>query len=233
MKKTRFNNLFKSSKKKSIWYWIFIGWWLELIILIFLLYFWLLKFIFVKLPISLFKKNKKKEIVNNTQQSPVIVCPVAKISFKVAGITFEGRQDVIKKMVKDAISEGIIEPYDGMTNREIIECGYDVYETENVKLKNIRLEPTEFEGKDAIEIYTEHLVDEEQIMVGYVPKKQVQEVLSLMEQFNTGDYKLKVDALLVGGKCKVIEYDEEKDKDYIVSDEREFGIKIELSLFEK
>lgn len=165
--------------------------------------------------------------------SNVNMPPVKKISFKVAGITFEGRQEIIKKMVKEAISEGIIEPYDGMTNREIIECGYDVYETENVKLKNIRLEPTEFEGKDAIEIYIEHLVDEEQIMVGYVPKKQVQEVLSLIEQFNTDEYKLKTDALLVGGKCKVIEYDEEKDEDYIVSDEREFGIKIELSLIEK
>ena len=159
--------------------------------------------------------------------------PIKKISFNVAGITFDGKQEVIKKMVKEAISEGIIEAYDGMTNREILDYGYDVYEAEDVKLKNIRLEPTEFEGKDAIEIYIEHLVDEEQIMVGYVPKKQVQEVLSLMEQFNTGDYKLKVDALLVGGKCKVIEYDEEKDKDYIVSDEREFGIKVELSLIEK
>ena len=126
MKKTSFNKLFKSSKKKSIWYWIFIGWWLEFIILIFLLYFWLLKFLFIKLPISLFKKNKKKEIVNNIQKSSIVVQPVVKISFKDAGITFDGRQEVIKTMVKEAISEGIIEPYDGMTNTEIIECGYDV-----------------------------------------------------------------------------------------------------------
>lgn len=158
--------------------------------------------------------------------------PVKIISFNVAGISFDDKQEMIEDMVKEAIEQEIFIPYNGMTNREIIEFGYDVCQTDNVYLDNVRLNLTKYEGKDAIEIYAEHLVNDEEIMLGYVPKKNIKEVLDILEKVNN-NYKIKINALLVGGKYKIIEVDEYTDKESIEIEELNYGVEITIYLYDR
>lgn len=173
-------------------------------------------------------KNAKISKIEKSIDSPVLV---KKVVFKVAGITFENRQDIIKKIVKNGISDGYIEPYGNMSNKEIKEIG-EVSEVENTKITTLRLEPIELDGKDAIEVYVKDFSRENEYMIGYVPKDHLEETISLIGIMQEHpEYKLEADSYFTGGKFKTVEYDYEKGKEIIVTDEKNYGLNVSLKLY--
>lgn len=147
-----------------------------------------------------------------------------KASFRVAGISFDDRQKIIEKAVKYAINQGVIEAYNGYSNKEIKEDSIDVYEAEGFCANKIRLEPTEYEGKDAIEVYAT-FDDKVEHMVGYVPKDRVVEINGMIALANTGNYKVSCDADVIGGKYKTLD-----GNDKVVIEEENYGLSVVLKL---
>ena len=177
------------------------------------------------------KSNSNKNITIKNNNNPNLI---KEVYFKAAGVTFDDRQSIFKKLVKDGIKDGYIEPYDNMSKKEIIDCYSEVYEANDISVKSIRLEPTTFENEDAIEIYIKDFNNDKEYLIGYVPKKDIkntEEFLLLYQEHP--EYTLKAEAYITGGKFKTSEYDEDKEKDVIITDERNYGLNINLKLFKK
>lgn len=146
-------------------------------------------------------------------------------SFNVAGITYENRQNIIKKIVKSAIKDEMIIPYGGMTNKEIKESGENIFEIEYFKPDKVRLEPATYDNKPAIEVYITY--DDKEYMIGYVPKKMLKEITDFLQKTEENkDYKLTCDAYFTGGKVKGIDYTTET----LVTKELNYGLDITLNL---
>lgn len=158
---------------------------------------------------------------------------IRKCYFKVSGVTYENRQDILKKIVKTAIRKNYIEPFDGMTNKEIIEYGEGVFEAQYVRVPSLRLNPTQYKNKDAIEVYIKGFDEDKEYMVGYVEKEYISEVLDILEILqNNPNYVLKADSYFTGGKVKDVEYDYD-DKPYIDIKELNYGIDVMLEIYDK
>lgn len=198
---------------------------------IFLLYKYLL-FVPIKWIIEkIIKKTKENKINNiNTITNTTIEHPIKAVYFKVAGITYEDRQEKIKKLLRDAFKLGYYEKYDGMTTAEIKDCGDTIYEANHIYFNNLKLVPTKYDDKDAIEIHVDDLSDENKlIMVGYVPKKDINEVSDFLKyKEEHPEYKYKEIVNLTGGKGKRINFDNEME-----TVELNYGIDIALELYEQ
>lgn len=160
---------------------------------------------------------------------------IKKIDFNVAGVTFDNRQNVINKILHEALTNGDISyTYNGLTNKEIIDENCKVHEFEYVNIPTIRLKPSQFEEKDAIEVYISDFDDIDEYMIGYVPKKEIDNVINFLQIYkNHPEYKVKKDVWLTGGKYKDVVYDDEKEKDVIVTGEDYYGINVILKLYDK
>lgn len=175
--------------------------------------------------------SKTNKISNNIQDNHFETTqkqekPILSVYFKVAGVTFENRQELIKKIVKSRLSDIFYKPYNGWSNKEIEEYGYIVYEANNVPLNKLRLEPTTFDGDDAIEIYETD--DDNEILMGYVPKNKIKEVINFLKTYQDHpEYKLNATAYYTGGKYKEYDYDEEK----INIGYDNYGINVKLELY--
>ncbi len=156
--------------------------------------------------------------------------PVKSVYFKVAGITYGDRQELIKKMLKSAFNLGYYEKYDGMTNAEIKDCGDTIYEANNIYFNKLKLLPTKYEDKNAIEVYVDDLSDENKlVMVGYVPKRNINEVLYFLNSKEKNpEYKYKEIVNLTGGKGKRVNFDDEIERV-----ELNYGIDIVLEIYEQ
>lgn len=169
--------------------------------------------------------NIKKEHTHNL---------IKEVYFKVAGVTFENRQKIIKKIVKNAIKLEYTETYYNMTNKEIIDSMDEIYEINDLKVSSLRLEPTEIDNKDAIEVFIKDFDKEQEYLMGYVPKNKLNEVIDFLQIVQEhSEYIIKADAYFTGGKFKKSKYDEEKEKDVIITDERKYGINVNLKLYDK
>ena len=196
------------------------------IVLGFLTYFlWFLFLIIIFFDIKKSFESDKNDKKNSNNL-------VKEIYFKVAGITFENRQEIIKKMIKNFIKYNDIETYYNMTNKEIIESMDEIYEINDLKVPSLRLEPIEEDGNDAIEVYIKDFDSNQEYLMGYVPKNKLNEVMNFLTVVqNNPDYKILADAYFTGGKFKTSKYDEEKEKDIIVIDERNYGLNVNLKLY--
>lgn len=164
--------------------------------------------------------------VNN---SPTLI---KRVYFKTAGVTFDNRQDVFKKFVKAAKKEYCFEPYDGMTNKEIIELDDSVFETSHLEINSLRLEPTEIKNKNAIEVHITDFYGKKEYLVGYVEKDEIDNVLEVIELIhNNPQYKVESKAYIVGGKVKKVVYDD--DKPSIMIDELNYGLDVILAIYDK
>lgn len=170
-------------------------------------------------------KIKKETNISNLN----IELPIVSYDYNVAGITYENRQEIIKRMIKRAIREEFIEAYDNMTNKEIIDYGDTVFEANNILFDNIELIPVKFDGTDAIEIYIEDICDaNKKHMIGYVPKNQIKNTTNFLEQKNMHpEYKVIQEAYLTGGKGKIVR------DERIESIEFNYGINVSLALYKQ
>jgi len=161
-----------------------------------------------------FKKKQKPE------KEPAPVKEMRTLEeFKVHGMSYKNDantdiQKLLKEFAKDEYAD------DKLTASEIreeLEYEDKVYLYPMMDI-NVKLEPTEFEGKPAVKVLgeTSPLVYEH---IGWIPKRDAARVIEIM---NARDYK--VTAELVGGPFK---YRDDDDK--IKSDSTEYGCRIYLT----
>lgn len=168
--------------------------------------------------VLLFRKSKRKNnnITNSDgPQADTRNSAKKKFIFRVAGTTKEGRQNTIKKIVKDWKENNPEDIYEGFKNKDIESEARDVYEVEIYDWCNIELvpEPDNKYDPNAIKIVSEFG------MLGYVPATETAKVKEILKQ----DYYLSW--TLLGGKYKYYDYDEEK----VVTETLNYGIEITLS----
>lgn len=183
-------------------------------------------------------KIKKDEIDNKKDSSNIknehTPNLIKEVYFKVAGITFDNRQKTIKKIVRNAIKFGYTDTYYNMSNKEIINSMDEIYEINDLKVSSLRLEPTKIDNKDAIEVFIKDFDSDKEYLMGYVPKNKLNDVfdfLAIVKEHS--EYIIKANAYFTGGKFKTSEYDEEKEKDVVITDERNYGINVNLKLYDK
>lgn len=207
--------------------------WIHIVLCIFTYFLWLIFLLIIYIDCN----NSNKESAKKTTNSSIENCdnkkePIISVYFKVAGVTFENRQKIIKQIVNENKEIMFYEPYHGMTNKEIINDGNKIYEINDLSVNSLRLEPTTFKNEDAIEVY---ITDNEnkEYMVGYVPKNKIKEVQEFFLMYNEHhEYQLKPEAYFTGGKYKIGEfndYGEEVIKIY----KNYYGINIKLELYEQ
>lgn len=174
----------------------------------------------------LMTRNKKVKS-SIPQQSVSKNLPIISIDFNVSGITFEDRQEKIKKSLRNAFSNEILYKYNGKTNKEIKDWGDTVFEADDVLVDELKLIPTKYNGKDAIEVHIADFTDNDiDIMVGYVPQKNIKEVLQYLDiKKEHPEYKVIQDGFIRGGKGK------SPREDGIVDVELNYGIEVSLALY--
>lgn len=174
-------------------------------------------------------KKSCKEYESKTEEDKEENLIVKDIYFNVAGISFDGRQEIIDKELHYALKNDYLEEYDGLTNKEIIEMDEGMPEFNYVEVSKLRLEPTTLNNKEVIEIHITMFTGKE-YHIGYVPKKDLDMVFDFLEYYqNNQELKLKATGFITGGKIKQIEYDED-DKPFIDIVEYTYGISINLKL---
>lgn len=135
--------------------------------------------------------------------------------FNVAGVTFGDRQARIKNIAKEVRSWcDRSDLYGGYTNKEIYEMVLNVSELEGVDVGLIEINEAVYEDQRA---YVVQYKDE---ILGYVPKDRVEELHQLLEKHKNVEMR----SFIVGGKCKSVNYDEDK----VVIEELTYGIEISL-----
>ncbi len=180
--------------------------------------------------------TQKEESQNNTNATELnkkqTKNPIAEVYFQVAGVTFEDRQKIIKKIVNQTKKASYYTPYDAMTNKDIIEINEKIYELPNLYVDSFRLNPTTFKNEDAIEFY---LIDEneKEYLVGYVPKVKIKEVQDFLQIYQEHpEYTIKHFAYFTGGKYKINEIDTMTFKDVVKTYEDTYGINVNLKLYD-
>ncbi|MHC1714955.1 MAG: hypothetical protein AB9858_05075 [Acidaminococcaceae bacterium] len=137
-------------------------------------------------------------------------------TIKVAGVTFENRQQLFKELIDSAKQETPkSEFYDGMTNDEIEE--YACEPVQEIKVSGdseifLVPETDNSEFPDAIAV---HHIDVGKI--GYIPRKEIAKVKEILNNEN-----FYIEWEIIGGKYKV--YDDSKYK--VVTDELTYGMRL-------
>ena len=177
----------------------------------------------------LFRKSKRvrKTVLSNGTQKTTIN-KKTKYTFKVAGITKnndcnEDIQKLIRAFVRDELEEGC-EPYDGLTNKDILEDYYDdrVYEAFGIcgtTEIDFIFEPDNPYDANAIKV-----IHEDVGHIGYVPKA---DNIKVSEIINNTKYKVLWE--IVGGKYKYVGQDENDEDRVMVEKDYSYGVKVEIA----
>lgn len=141
--------------------------------------------------------------------------PKHELTFRVKGVTQGNRQELIQELVdewKELYPEDI---YEGLSNKEILELGVDVYEANVYGYDEISLvsEPDNPEDPNAIKV-----IHRDAGMLGYVPKHLTAQVKEFLGN------NCSIEWHVVGGKLKYIDWDEDKVKTKTLT----YGIEITL-----
>ncbi|WP_368657612.1 HIRAN domain-containing protein [Metabacillus halosaccharovorans] len=156
------------------------------------------------------------------------------ITFNVAGVTFENDnnkeiQPLLRRIARQIAKDNDIESYAGYTNAEILEYVESVSEFEDLECGDyIRFEkdPNNEFDENAIKVVID--LDGKKHHIGHVPKKENVKIGSLLDS----DSDLDISANFVGGKIKEVEYDFEKDKDVVITNELTLGLEITIYINE-
>ena len=114
-----------------------------------------------------------------------------------------------------------------MTNKEILEYVFEVSEFVDLEFKDTEIsfvpEPTNAYDPNAIKVFIDY-GNEGIHHIGYVPKKDTLKLREILDSKSV----LSITACYVGGKVKESDYDLEKDKDIVVTNELTSGVKVEI-----
>lgn len=155
---------------------------------------------------------------------------VERLNFEVKGTFVDERQAVLKEIVRQLkkLDAFFLDPYEGMTNKEIKEetYGEKIYEYEgsSILFGELEDEPENEYDPNAIKV---NLVDDggNRYFIGYVPKELTLKIKELREE-----YPHYVATSLLGGKYKMQEYND-YGEDVIVKGEDEYGIELSVSFW--
>lgn len=192
-----------------------------------------LSLIFLGFGIFMFWKSYKPKTLNtkidlNINAKPAYAKPANKvddkktITFNVAGVTKKNDQGKdIQKLIRELIEDELAssEPYDGLTNKEILEDYYDervyeytdLYGTDEIYFE---FEPDNPYDSNAIKVMHEYIDH-----IGYVPREYNKQVGQIIRN---GNYDIEWE--IVGGKYKYV--DELEDK--VKTQKDNYGVKIKL-----
>lgn len=121
-----------------------------------------------------------------------------------------------------------IPAYSGLTNREILDCYHEVSEFEDVEFGefvSFEKDPTNEYDINAIKVIIE-FPEGIKHHIGHVPKKDNKKIGKLLDYNSIAS----IEANFVGGKIKEVDYDNERDKDVVITKELTLGVKIALHL---
>lgn len=169
--------------------------------------------------------EKIKNLFKTTSEENTIIKEAESIvkdkvySFKVAGISYH--YDELEKLIRSLLKDGVIEKFNGYTNKDIIEDGdgFTIYEHQYIK--GGKLEPYEYEGKDAIKILLPDY-NEKWYELGNVPKKDLKQVIEILDK-----NIVNIEFEITGGKAKYVNDDD--NKPYIVEKEYDYGVNIYIT----
>lgn len=151
------------------------------------------------------------------------------ITFRVAGVTSKNEkgqdiQNIIKRVANSYKREYMLESFDGYSNSEILEYFMDMTEFEGQYIDDIIElvpEPDNQYDKNAIKVYITDASDRK-YHIGYVKKAENVKLLHELE-----NNKIRTTSVeFLGGKVKHVDYDWEKEKDIVVSDEITRGVEV-------
>lgn len=154
---------------------------------------------------------------------------VKHINFRVAGVTKKNEkghdiQNILKRVANTYKREYILESFNGYTNREIIDGIIDMTEFEGQYIDDIIElvpEPDNPYDKNAIKVYITD-ANNKKYHVGYVGKSENVKLLQELNENNITTTSVE----FTGGKVKRVDYDWEKDKDVVVTDEITRGLEV-------
>lgn len=155
-----------------------------------------------------------------------------RFTFNVAGVTKHNDknkdiQKLLRRYGKLYCEENLIELYGGYTNKEILEYVFEVSEFVDLEFKDTEIsfvpEPTNAYDPNAIKVFIDY-GNEEKHHIGYVPKKHTSELKEILDSKSV----LALTACYVGGKFKESDYDLEKDKDIVVTNELTLGVEVKI-----
>lgn len=95
-------------------------------------------------------------------------------TLSIAGTSFHQKELI--EIATNGMKHDYIEPYDGLSTKEIKNEGDKVWQIADNRFKSIHLEPYKYNGEDAIKFYVNNYLNEF-IEVGNIPKEEVQELL--------------------------------------------------------
>lgn len=184
------------------------------------------------------KINEKETISEQHAFDPIPISPTLPVqaetnntlTFNVAGVTFENDkgkdiQPLLKRIARAIAKENYIDAYGGYTNKELLEIWGEASEFEDVEFGDyisFVKDPDNKFDKNAIKAIVN--LNEKEFHIGHVPKKQNIEVGKLLDSESI----ISISAKFIGGKTKSVDYDDEKDKDVVVINERTLGVLITL-----
>lgn len=141
-------------------------------------------------------------------------------NFKVSGTTYRLKE--VNQAIRYIDQNEGIDKYEGLTNKEIREYGYDrVYKYAHFDTKNFSLEsePENEYDKNAIKVLVNG------IHIGYVPKENAKVLIEFIKKpKNTTGGTLKI----IGGIFKEFNYLEDK----IITRKDNFGFEVDLKLYD-
>ena len=163
-----------------------------------------------------FSTNKESSIFEEAES----IVNEKTYSFKVAGIS--NYYNNLEKIIRSLLNQGILEKFDGYTNKEIIEYDAGMTIFEHQFIKGAKLEPYSYKEKDAIKILLPDYNDK-WYEIGSVPKKDLNQVIELLNK----DKITNIEFVITGGEAKYI--NDDVDKPYIVEKEYDYGILIYIT----
>lgn len=121
-------------------------------------------------------------------------------TFRVAGITYEGREETIKEIVNDWKECNPEDLYFGMKNKEIADEYENIYEVDVYDWCDIELipEPDNKHDPNAIKVVSDFG------MLGYIPANETKKIKEIIEKEHDLQWRI------IGGKYKY--YDDTEDK---------------------
>lgn len=130
--------------------------------------------------------------------------PIVETTF-VVGLNYENRLRTLNKLVKELKEyDEYYKPYDGMTNKEILESYSRVYEIDLIPFNDIKLEKEDDNpyDKNAIKVLIADQSNEFHHL-GYIPKEKCIKVRSLLDKND-----VQITAYVRGGKYKEVDIDD-------------------------
>lgn len=141
--------------------------WLHVILTIITYYIWIIVYLIVKAIVKSKQKTNSPVVNNNKPKNKTLYS-------KIMMIDCSTYIDKINKIINDENFE--FEKYEGMANKEILECGYDVGEIDGIETPKIILEHQVTQTLDYFNVCMYYEKIDKFVKIGEIPKEETEEI---------------------------------------------------------